>query len=894
MTDQAASTNESLSITRNSIWRKCLVRFLKSDITLCVFLVLFSIILHSFSRSLNGVSEDAREEYLTESGLPYLTEMDSYCYYRLTKEIVDEGFFTFLQRYESSNGVRTRGISDVVLALPILGATTYRLLSWIPGLTLYHVVYFLAPFFTSLTIIPIFIFIRRHGGSLSRVGGLVGSLLIVTASPFSWHTHAGFYDTDMGLALLPSLFLLCFIEAILARTLKHQLLWSLGSGLSLCIFSVFWRGYYPYFCVGAAAAFCVTIALLIYRLFRGHWLQKGMIRGAIMGLSSQILFCLLSHGFTFISQVLNVLRLVNYTQTDGDPSFPLASQYITEYEKIPLLAVNYGRQEKLINGFAAYAKGMLNYLGAWPVLIVVAITLLVLWSNCCRILLTNAKTDTALGRKDKTTPTTNTKNASPFVLTIFLSVWLVCGLIIMFNGVRYIAIPVIPLSIICGLGVSFFSQKIHIKGKDLSKPLFFAIILLSCLGARYGLQPEYGETIGIIAECTVLTIGILLFFLRKTAIVYLLAFILILTPCITCFRNAYYAVPSSNDTLQEMCDNIREKTDPDAAIVSWWDLGYFYEISAQRYTICDGGFGKSNELHYWVGQALLTDDLLLAEGIFRMLSIPGEKTSHGGLDAMHLLMDIYKEEGDDYALRATAVIKQILVLSKDEALRALTAPTYEASLISVADRIDKTTAETLLRYTHPDQTRPTYLILSEDMLRKTNSIGTFGYWDFKKITKLPIIRRSEHSYMINPGDTIIIPLDYNSFTVQLTRNPDGSFVVNELKDTYGRILENSLRVVPCNENSLSWNDPANCLTTATKDAIPSIQQPPDAPYTVYLREDSPSSFRCIVCSSFAADSILVRGFALNGENLFYRSVCDMSKSAGNPATHEVAVWKLSE
>ena len=63
-------------------------------------------------------------------------------------------------------------------------------------------------------------------------------------------------------------------------------------------------------------------------------------------------------------------------------------------------------------------------------------------------------------------------------------------------------------------------------------------------------------------------------------------------------------------------------------------------------------------------------------------------------------------------------------------------------------------------------------------------------------------------------------------------------------------------------------------------------------YTVYLREDEPGMFRCIVCSTFAADSMIIRGMTADGDALFYREIKEYKNNEGKPELHEVSVWNL--
>jgi hypothetical protein len=70
-----------------------------------------------------------------------------------------------------------------------------------------------------------------------------------------------------------------------------------------------------------------------------------------------------------------------------------------------------------------------------------------------------------------------------------------------------------------------------------------------------------------------------------------------------------------------------------------------------------------------------------------------------------------------------------------------------------------------------------------------------------------------------------------------------------------------------------------------------------APYTIYLREDSENEFRCLVCSSTAADSVLIRSIMGHGRFLYnsplvYRTTVELPGADGTPEWHEVSVRHL--
>ena len=538
---------------------------------------------------------------------------------------------------------------------------------------------------------------------------------------------------------------------------------------------------------------------------------------------------------------------------------------------------------------------MLNALGAWPVLLVAAVTTGLLVYFGCRIVFTKW----TVGEAEAAAAERGTDDASgDFLITaVFLGVWLACGLFIMTKGARFLTIPVLPVSVVCGFGVGLLHRKLGKGAADETRPLlrnllYSGIIALSVAGWAFAVRAEFGWTPCIIAGVVALIIGGLLFVFRRPALINLLAVTLIFSPCMACAGGSYSAIPDGSDTLQAMCDVIREQTEPDAAIASWWDYGYFYEYAARRLTLGDGG-NFSGEWNYWLGQALMTADTDLAKGIFRMLA-------DSGLDATYLLMERYKADGDDYARRATDVLKTILPLPREEAYKLLIGENADekasndieaatstdatdmaspdpAKTLDARDRLDAAAAEELLALTHPADAHPIYLVLSEDMLRKVGAISTFGRWTFTdEKPATPYLRRSTGSTQIASGQTADITFENCDYTLHIERDREGNFTNTKLIDGAGNEASFALRVSSEADDGILPTFPITLRST----------------FTVYLREDGDSVYRCLLCDTVSADTVLVRGFMMNGDALLYRSVSEIPETDGTTSLHEVSVWNL--
>ena len=905
---------------KNTI-RRSFQKILQSCATPCVLIVLLSVLLHSMSLPIFTVQPEARGEYCTEGGLPYLSEMDSYLYARLTEDLATQGFSAYTLRhsrgedpYISANATGEEG--DVVMGLPILGATVYKLFSWIPGLTPYTVIFWLAPIIASLTAVPAYVFVRRR---TNRLGGTVAGLLVAVAAPFAAHTHAGFYDTDLGLSLLPCLFLLCFAECLLTRDLRKQLAWAAGSGFALCALATFWRAYYAYFCIGAAAAFATAVACLIVRLVRYLRIRRKMLpseasgprnripddsvvpvrRGAGLGIAAQCLFCLLIRGRAFFADLGQILGNVSGSLANGDPAFPDASRFVSELQPTPLLAEDYGRGtlDRILNGFAAYADGTVNSLGGWTVLlfalgvigVLIAVTLLTAFRVPSEEAVpTDVFTDAdpaghesscGAGSARASRDSLLTRPQELLVTTAFLFVWLACGLVIMLKGSRFHTIPTLPLGILCGIGAGLLPDVLRRASKNrsgrlpLSRATGLAVVLTLAAAVTFAMaiRPELGNPAAIAAGAAVLVLGLLIVRLRRVAAVNIFALGLVISPCMATFGFAYSAVPDGSDLLANAAACIRERTSEDTAIASWWDFGYYYEYEARRLTLGDGG-NFNSEWNYWLGQALITDSEVLARRIFQMLAA-------GGLDATHLLMQERAKQlpdsgsGADNAASpaafAAGALKDILPRDRDDARSQL------LGKYSIPDDV----ADRVLALTHPENAPQICLVLTDDMIPKLWAISTYGQWEFAGDPPFPNVRTSLTAKAVPANGTAVFPLSGSGRIVEVTADSNGAFSARLLGEN-GAELPATLRF-----------SPKDGLPAESGVGIPTYPEPTGGASVIYLREEPDGSCSCLVCDAAIADSVLIRGFMTRSDALIYRSTVELPTADGT-AHHEASVWLL--
>lgn len=145
----------------------------------------------------------------------------------------------------------------------------------------------------------------------------------------------------------------------------------------------------------------------------------------------------------------------------------------------------------------------------------------------------------------------------------------------------------------------------------------------------------------------------------------------------------------------------------DAAIASWWDLGYYYTYESGHPTLWDGGTQDPLRAII-VGKALSTDDMQLSGSLMRMLS------GTGNAAPAFLMEKLGATEG-------TEALWETVTAESGEAVRVLS----EKYGMSGADAAE---ADRLM---HPEEDHETYLIVSGRMMGIIGWFEFYGNWDFE-------------------------------------------------------------------------------------------------------------------------------------------------------------------
>ena len=597
-------------------------------------------LLRAAAYGLPSLEPSERQYMQDEEGEQYLTELDSYFYLRKAWEMADAGKVSWhvdraedpLMGPRSSDGAEENAMPLGISALAYL---IWRYLSCFLGMSLTQTAIWMGPVLGSLAAIPAFLYVRKR---TSLPGGLAAGLLTGCSIVFVSHTHAGFFDTDMVLALLPLTGALALMRCMAARDRKSRAGLALLASAAFACLSLFWSIWYGYYLLALASAALSLLLMRVFPLFRagaapGETVRPAL-RGALLFLAFSLVLLFLTGGAGTLRQLFSVWG--QYRSVMGsDDSMPYALAYTLEMQPVPFLPG--GALRNLLKGDLRSVLGRLG--GLIPCVLAAAYLPL-------RLLTSRKKSG---GRAEEA--------AALALETAFLGLWTAGGLYLTATGARFTRIAVLPVCVLAGLTVGEL----------------FALVW------RAGGKRRLGAAI--------LCAGLILAAAAPSAYASLKE-----------ARKATSAVTDSKDAAMAF---VRDATPEDAAIVSWWDDGYFLEYRSGRRTISDGGISEGKTA-WLLAKALLTDDPALSAGICRMLN-------ESGTDALDALTAAGLDQAD-----AAELLLRLLPLSREEAQEELSARGLPSAV---------------LEKTHPTNPGPVLLTVNTELLGKIRALSYYAFWD---------------------------------------------------------------------------------------------------------------------------------------------------------------------
>ena len=649
------------------------------------------------SAFLREEDEELIEVLTDENGLPYLTELDSYYHLRLLRNYLSNGRFGDIVKEDGSqwdlHSFAPEGRSaDYQPCIILTSAAAQRITGLSPEETAYYIMAFLSAFSALAAYII--------GFRISGIFAAVTAGIAVGCGPqFASRTCFGRYDTDALIIILELCLILACSEAFRAKTKKKRILMIVLFALTALLYSFSWMPKYAILFTGltlAGGALYILFECLLRRTKAetpvSLFAPVKQELTVLLAMGGAVLISQLSvFGFDLIRGVISAFSFTNEAAR-GSHAHPNLFASVTELQKTPLFPENVS---DLFLGFTGYENlYAVNGVGGLFVFLASIAGLIVLLLN-------------ALGRKKINIAEDKRRRASLYAWMI--GVWFAACLFLLRYGARFIEHLSIPVGLLAGAMIGIlFEYSISLAKKKTGRFQFSGTFLLSFLPAL------------ALCLCSIL-------------------------PLVSGADEACYNIwPSVTSASSESMRFIRDHAaSEDAIIISWWDMGYFYENESDHPCLWDGG-SQDWIRSILVSKALVSTDPNLSKQIFIMLANSG----NAGVEKMLE----YASEPEAFPL-----LFEVLVKEKDEAVARL-----EEYL-----NISQEKAFELEALLHPKAERETYIIITSFMMDCLGWFEYFGAWDFSGTQ--PMIRSSVY-YKTPQGISLFDTEEGKAYYLNTRRN----------------------------------------------------------------------------------------------------------------------------
>ena len=654
-------------------------------IIIIVLLFILAFSLRADAVNISGVPQNYTSLFEDPNGLPYFSEMDSYYNYRMTHDLIDNGFVgdavingTNWDLHSAYPSGRTATTTSLLMYIT---AFTYKLVNVFGDVPLNEVCIWIAPFIASLAVIPAYLFVRRLSNDY---GGIAAGILVGLAPAYFLHTFAGFFDTDVFNMLFPTMIVGFFIMSILSKNIKSKSIYIVLSAAMMALYSVAWEGwwYVFYLVIGTAIVYLLVSNYLLkmktIKAFKEYpdkfkWFtdQHALFALVVFAVLSTVLLCITLGPSGFVGGLEKAIGASQIQATVTGTSYPNIFTTVGELHVPDISSV------------------VSEVGGIVPLLLGILVVPLLLWKlkpektkeeknipqapkrkSKPRRKAKKTKTEVAQEKTEKhsviTDPQVLETRKHYLLYAVLFAVWLVGTGLMLEQGSRFIEQFALPIALGAGLFVGLIIP--YIK-KHVQNVKYYAV-----------------------------------------AVVIVLA-VVSYSPVYAAYSSANSIVPGTDDSMYNSLTWIENNTSNNTVLTSWWDFGHMFTAVADRPVTADGG-SQNTPRSYWVGKALTTDNEKLSVGILRMLTSSGDQ----GYTAV--------ENYTGNTGKSVEILDKILPVDKSAAQTILTSQ-YNFTTEQ---------AQNVLQYTHPSNPAPHELILSTDMINKAGVWSYFGNWDFQNNT----------------------------------------------------------------------------------------------------------------------------------------------------------------
>lgn len=610
---------------------------------------------------------------ISDINMEILNDPDSFLYARsvldlLNKPITEWNLFINRAEDPLMNSTYLSNTDLIPNLLPICIAAICKVFI---GLSPNVLIYFASIVICPLSSIPAYLFVKKH---TNEIGGIVSGLAMAVSPAYFLHTMHGYFDTDAIIMVLAVSLVIIHLENTLTKdNIKKQVLLCFLSLLLIVSFSLVWQVYYFYVAIAIVLSLIILITGKLLNLQLDYKIP--LLSDALMALS-----CFAVSGKTIISAIKE-LFISFYS---NKLSWPDPAKYIGELEKPAF--INGG----VNNSFLVHVAGLVNWLGGLPLFI--ATIVVIIFSI---VLFVREKKQLNI-----------VKNDSEYLLIIVaLIAWSLIAAILVPSGIRFVQLLALPVNLILGMGfglaINLCEKSYCVSWKKNLLILFVSIIV-------FGSFMLCGILFSLVLSILILIVGILLKKIPTNYILSMMIVAIFACPIVNEYNISKNSISFIPDDMVSAMEYISNNADKDSSIVTWWGYGYYIQYATGLRAVSDGGI-YNGTYFYWLANVFTTNDENLSYGICQLLN-------SGSIEAEKVAEEYFKDPDT-----ATAVLKEILVLNRDDA----------KSVLLGKYKLSNTQVDKLLQYSHAKQDNDIYLVMYNEMRDISSALAYYGLWDFE-------------------------------------------------------------------------------------------------------------------------------------------------------------------
>ncbi len=560
-------------------------------------------------------------------------------------------------------------------------------------------VYLIPVIFAMLSVIPAYFIIRKFSNDYFA---FMGSLLLVSVGTFVSRTVAGFVDTDAYNVFFPLVITAFLIYSFIYASRTATIVLALIAGFFQGLFLWAWGpGWFIFIFLSISLIGFIGYSFIINLINKKN--LKELTNLVLNDLLVLVSFVLSSALFSYVFAKKNIITLVlsgtassaitTISQTNIWPNVlsSVAELNPASFNQIIvsvggtiiflfaligilLFALDFKGKDKR-NDYIRYAVLVFGVI--WFLIIVLGQAFISYTANHAflflGILFLPVAAALLLGIFN------NFYSEKVFVV-LLLSIWMAGTIYMSLNGVRFILLlaPAFAISFALGLFYvgkiinNFFAKEFKFNHQNKASFVGFAIVLALFLFLFYPIA----QNANAISEGT---------------------------------------TPNFDDAWYSTMYKIRDNSQPDAIITSWWDFGHFFATVSDRGVTFDGGSQGTPRSH-WVGKLLMENDEDVSVDILRMLVC-------GGNEAHNTMLSYTQGTAAD-AVKINKILYETFGKDRDTTREIIANNKYYSFTENQVDEV--------MNYLACEDPAEDFLITSEDMVGKAGVWAHWGSWDFTK------------------------------------------------------------------------------------------------------------------------------------------------------------------